>query len=82
MRNVLDLIGGSVQEMHAKGRLMSDYRGDPLDVVRRFTASSNAAQDLAGGLADKMSKAHSAVGHLAYNEAAEGQRDQESAAES
>ncbi|MGW6894272.1 hypothetical protein [Streptomyces chartreusis] len=38
------------------------------DVVRRFTESSSAAQDLAGGLADKMGKAYSAVGHLAYKE--------------
>lgn len=52
------------------GRLTSDLRGDSLeDVVRRFTENSHAAQDLAGGLADKTGTAYSAVGHLAYNEA-------------
>ncbi|MGW4760052.1 hypothetical protein [Streptomyces chartreusis] len=74
MRNALNLIEGSVQEMRAKGRLQPDHRGGSLEeVVRRFTESSNAAQDLAGGLTDKMGKAYSAVGHLAYKEAPEEQ---------
>ncbi|WP_225320768.1 hypothetical protein [Streptomyces luteolifulvus] len=38
-------------------------------MIRRCTESSHAAQDLASGLADKMGKAYSAVGHLAYEEA-------------
>ncbi|MFJ9752531.1 hypothetical protein [Streptomyces chartreusis] len=74
MRNALDLIEGSVREMDAKGRLQSDQRGGSLEhTVRRFTESSNAAQELAGGLADTMGKAYSAVGHLAYKEAPEEQ---------
>ncbi|WP_331747832.1 hypothetical protein OIA45_45470 (plasmid) [Streptomyces chartreusis] len=72
MRNVVDLIEGSIREMNAKGRLRCDRQGGSLeDVVRRFTESSSTAQDLAGGLADKMGKAYSAVGHLAYKEAPE-----------
>ncbi|RZB13709.1 hypothetical protein StrepF001_42650 [Streptomyces sp. F001] len=69
MRNALGLIGNAVQDLHSMGRLTSDLRGDSLeDVVRRFTENSHAAQDLAGGLADKTGTAYSAVGHLAYNE--------------
>jgi hypothetical protein len=70
MRNALNLVESSVQEMRARGHLQADLRGGSLeDVVRRFTESSNEAQDLAGGLADKMGKAYSAVGHLAFKEA-------------
>ncbi|RSN90121.1 hypothetical protein DMH26_28610 [Streptomyces sp. WAC 05379] len=70
MRNVLDLIEGSIREMNAKDRLRVDRRGGAVeDVVRRFTESSSAAQELATGLADQMGKAYSAVGHLAYKEA-------------
>ncbi|KAB1143465.1 hypothetical protein F7R91_25160 [Streptomyces luteolifulvus] len=59
-----------MQDLHAKGCLTPDLRGDSLeDVIRRCTESSHAAQDLASGLADKMGKAYSAVGHLAYEEA-------------
>ncbi|QWA25950.1 hypothetical protein [Streptomyces osmaniensis] len=42
-------------------------------MVRRITESSSAAQDLASGLADKMGKAYSAVGQLAYQETPGGQ---------
>lgn len=74
MRNVVDLIEGSIREMNAKGRLRCDRQGGSLEgVVRRFPESSSAAQDLAGGLADKMGKAYSAVGHLAYRKAPEEQ---------
>lgn len=74
MRNALALIEDSVQELRAKGRLQSDHRGGSLEgLVRRFTESSNAAQDLTSGLADKMGNAYSAVGHLAYKEAPEEQ---------
>ncbi|GGX57628.1 hypothetical protein [Streptomyces chartreusis] len=77
LKNALGLIEDAVQEMRAKDHLQSDHRGGSLeDVVRRFTESSNAAQDLAGGLADKMGKAYSAVGHLAYKEAPEEHRSQ------
>ncbi|MFE6946425.1 hypothetical protein [Streptomyces chartreusis] len=58
LRNVFGLIEDSVQEMRAKEHLQSDYRDASLeDVFRRFTESSSAAQDLAGGLADKMGNA-------------------------
>ncbi|MFE9018121.1 hypothetical protein ACFYNL_06035 [Streptomyces sp. NPDC007808] len=74
MRNALNLVEGSVQEMRAKGRLQTDLRGGSLeDVVRQFTESSHGAPDLAGGLAGRMGKAYSAVGHLAYMEAPEEQ---------
>ncbi|MEV0227140.1 hypothetical protein [Streptomyces sp. NPDC050704] len=67
MRTALDSIGTSVQLLQDEGRLMSDFRGEPLDeVLERFTEHSAAAQDLAGGLANKLSKTHSAVGDLAY----------------
>ncbi|MBT1098375.1 hypothetical protein [Streptomyces sp. Tu102] len=63
-----------MQEMRAKEHLQSDHRAGSLEeAVRRFTESSTAAQDLAGGLADTMGKAYSAVGHLAYKEAPEEQ---------
>ncbi|MFC8669025.1 hypothetical protein [Streptomyces sp. NPDC057199] len=72
MRTALELIGTSVQGLQDKGLLMSDFRGEPLDeVLRRFTESSVAAQGLAGGLNDTLSKAYSAAGHLAYNETPE-----------
>ncbi|WP_031486611.1 hypothetical protein [Streptomyces bicolor] len=51
---------------------MPDCRGEPLDeVLERFTESSGRARDFAGGLHGNLSTAHSAVGHLAYNEASE-----------
>ncbi|MGW1564471.1 hypothetical protein ACWCQ1_49805 [Streptomyces sp. NPDC002144] len=72
MRTALELLDTCVQGLHDKGLLMSDYRGEPLDeVIERFTDSSDRARDLAGGLHGNLSAAHSAVGHLAYNEAAE-----------
>jgi hypothetical protein len=78
MRTALDLLGASAQELHGRGRLMTDYRGEPLDeVIERFTQSSGRARDLAGGLNGTLSKAHSVVGHLAYKETPE---EQESAA--
>ncbi|MCX4598451.1 hypothetical protein OG819_55975 [Streptomyces sp. NBC_01549] len=59
---------------------MSDYRGEPLDeVLERFTEASGRARDLAGDLHGTLSRAHSAVGHLAYKEMPE---EQESAARS
>ncbi|MFD3622327.1 hypothetical protein ACFWWT_45685 [Streptomyces sp. NPDC058676] len=82
MRTALDLVGTSVQGLHDRGLLMSDYRGEPLDeVLERFTQSSGRARDLAGDLHGNLSKAHSAVGHLAYNDASE-VPDQESTARS
>ncbi|MFD7409736.1 hypothetical protein ACFV7R_45745 [Streptomyces sp. NPDC059866] len=78
MRTALDLVGTSVQGLHDSGRLMSDYRGEPLDeVLERFALSSGRARDLAGDLHGNLSKAHSAIGHVAYKEAPE---EQESAA--
>ncbi|MEV7394080.1 hypothetical protein [Streptomyces sp. NPDC091215] len=72
MRTALELLDTSVQGLHDRGLLMSDYRGEPLDdVMERFTESSGRARDLAGGLHGNLSTAHSAVGHLAYNEASE-----------
>jgi hypothetical protein len=67
-----------VQDLHDKERLMSDYRGEPLDeVLERFTQSSGRARDLAGDLHSNLNKAYSAVGYVAYKEATE---EQESAA--
>ncbi|WP_314223539.1 hypothetical protein [Streptomyces zaehneri] len=72
MRTALDLLQTSVQGLDDRGLLMPDYRGEPLDeVMERFTESSGRARDLAGGLHGNLSTAHSAVGHLAYNEASE-----------
>ncbi|MBT2509424.1 hypothetical protein J7I98_26800 [Streptomyces sp. ISL-98] len=72
MGNALDLIGACVQGLHEKGRLMSDYRGEPLDeVLERFTQSSGKARDLAGELHGSLSKAHAAVGRIAYDDAPE-----------
>ncbi|WP_128381589.1 hypothetical protein [Streptomyces cavernae] len=80
MRTALDLVGTSVQGLHDRGRLMSDCRGEPLDdVLKRFTESSGRARDLAGDLHGNLSRAHWAVGHLAYKEMPE---EQESAARS
>ncbi|MFJ9909653.1 hypothetical protein ACIRVK_43810 [Streptomyces sp. NPDC101152] len=56
MKTALDLLETSVQGLHDRGLLMSDYWGD---------------RDLAGGLHGNLSTAHSTVGHLAYNEASE-----------
>ncbi|NEC33849.1 hypothetical protein [Streptomyces rubrogriseus] len=48
---------------------MSDSRREPLDdVLQRFTESSDAAKDLAGALHGRLSKAYSAIGHVAYKE--------------
>lgn len=72
MRTALDLLETSVRGLHDRGVLMSDYRGEPLDdVMQRFTESSGRARDLAGDLHGNLTKAHSAAGHLAYDEAAE-----------
>ncbi|MEU9015730.1 hypothetical protein AB0D12_39900 [Streptomyces sp. NPDC048479] len=58
--------------LHDRGRLMSDSRGEPLDeVLERFTESSGRARELAGDLHGNLSKAHSAIGHVAYKEAPE-----------
>jgi hypothetical protein len=83
MGSALDLIGASLQGMHEKGRLMSDYRGEPLDeVLQRFTQSSGKARDLAGELHGTLGKAYAAAGHLAYNDAADEQKEQEPTARS
>ncbi|MFF7987184.1 hypothetical protein ACFZDK_50320 [Streptomyces sp. NPDC007901] len=72
MRTALGLLETSVQGLHDRGLLMSDYRGELLDeVMERLTESSGRARDLAGGLHGNLSTAHSTVGHLAYNEASE-----------
>ncbi|MFF4733298.1 hypothetical protein ACFY3M_50500 [Streptomyces mirabilis] len=74
MRTALDLLETSVQGLHDRGLLMSDYRGEPLDeVIERFAEASGRARDLAGDLNGNLSKAYSAVGRLAYKEASEGQ---------
>jgi len=72
MRTALDLVETSVQGLHDRGRLRSDYRGEPLDdVLEQFTQSSGRARDLAGGLHGNVRKAHSAIGHVAYKETPE-----------
>ncbi len=74
LRTALDLVGTSVQGLHDRGLLMPDYRGKPLDeVLERFSQSSGRARDLAGDLHGNLSKAHSAVGYVAYNETPEEQ---------
>ncbi|MET7543767.1 hypothetical protein [Streptomyces sp. NPDC005507] len=51
MGTALDLVEASLQGLHEKGHLMSDYRGEPLDeVLQRFTQSSGQARGLAGAL--------------------------------
>ncbi len=67
-----------MQELHDRDCLMTDYRGEPLDeVIEVFTELCGRSVDLAGGLNGTLSKAHSAVGHLAYKETPD---EQESAA--
>ena len=74
LRTAIELLGASVQELHDRDRLMTDYRGEPLDeVIERFTELCGRSVDLAGGLNGTLSKAHSAVGHLAYKETPEEQ---------
>ncbi|MET7575202.1 hypothetical protein ABZT04_43110 [Streptomyces sp. NPDC005492] len=69
LRTAVELLGTSVQGLHDRDRLMTDYRGEPLDeVIERFTELCGRSMDLAGGLNGTLSKAHSAVGHLAYKE--------------
>ncbi|MBZ9638039.1 hypothetical protein, partial [Streptomyces sp. PSKA30] len=72
MGHALELVEAALQGLHDKGLLVSDYRGEPLDgVLQRFAESSGRARDLAGDLHGNLSKAHAAVGHLAYNDAPE-----------
>ncbi|MFF6993261.1 hypothetical protein [Streptomyces sp. NPDC010273] len=67
LRTAVELLQTSVQGLHDRDRLMTDYRGEPLDeVIERFTEWCGRSMDLAGGLNGTLSKAHSAVGHLAY----------------
>jgi hypothetical protein len=67
LRTAIELLGASVQGLHERDRLMTDYRGEPLDeVIEVFTELCGRSMDLAGGLNGTLSKAHSAVGHLAY----------------
>ncbi|MEU3620685.1 hypothetical protein ABZ725_51900 [Streptomyces sp. NPDC006872] len=74
LRTALDLVGTSVQGLHDRGLLMSDYRGEPLDeVFERFSQASGRARDLAGDLHGNLSKAYSAVGSVAYKETLEEQ---------
>ncbi|MFJ2885477.1 hypothetical protein ACIO53_05505 [Streptomyces sp. NPDC087305] len=69
LRTAIELLGASLQELHDRDRLMTDYRGEPLDeVIERFTELCGRSVDLADGLNGTLSKAHSAVGRLVYNE--------------
>lgn len=77
LRTAVDLLRASVQGLHDRDRLMTDYRGEPLDeVIERFTELCGRSVDLAGGLNGTLSKAHSAVGHLAYRETPEEQESE------
>ena len=82
LRTAVELLRTSVEGLHDRDRLMTDYRGEPLDeVIERFTELCGRSMDLAGGLNGTLSKAHSAVGHLAYKETPEElELEQESAA--
>ncbi|MFF4699996.1 hypothetical protein [Streptomyces chattanoogensis] len=76
MGTALDLIQACVQGLHEKGRLMSDYRGEPLeDVLQRFNQSSGRARVLARELNNHLSEAYSAVGHLAYKDVPDKERE-------
>jgi hypothetical protein len=73
LRTAIELIEASVQQLHDKDQLMSDYRGEPLDdILQRFTESSDAAKDLAGALHGQLSTAYSAIGRVAYKESPTG----------
>ncbi|WP_455356693.1 hypothetical protein [Streptomyces sp. SYSU K217416] len=61
---------------------MSDYWGRaPRRAAQRFAQSSGKARDFAGELSSNLRKAHSAVGHIAYNDAPDRQKEQEAAAQ-
>ncbi|MGW7045532.1 hypothetical protein ACWGDT_23075 [Streptomyces avermitilis] len=50
-------------------------------MLHRFTKASDAAQNLAAGLTDKLSEAHSAAGHLANNGTDNGEQEKETPAQ-
>ncbi|MFF2999496.1 hypothetical protein ACFVTC_33860 [Streptomyces sp. NPDC057950] len=65
MTAALTLLRTFVEGLWDQDRLMTDYRGEPLDeVLQRYMTSFLAAEQYAGVLG----KAFSAVGHLAYEE--------------